>query len=205
MVRVKICGITGVDDALKAAELGADALGFVFAHSHRQVTPDVAREIIGRLPPFVMTVGVFVNEEIGIVRETRDFCGLDCVQLHGEETEAFAAELGTGVIKAVRVGSGDPFCEDSYPSATLLLDAFSPDARGGTGQGFDWNLAVGPARRRPIVLAGGLTPENVVQAVRTVRPYAVDVSSGVESKPGRKDYDKLSRFINRAKSVEGPA
>jgi phosphoribosylanthranilate isomerase len=205
MVKVKICGITRLEDALDAARLGADTLGFVFARSPRRVTPDLARGIVRSLPPFVTTVGVFVNEEIGIVREMRDFCGLDYVQLHGEETEAYAAELGTRVIKAIGVGAADHVNTDSHPSALLLLDSAGPKVRGGAGRTFDWSLAVGPARTRPIVLAGGLTPENVAEAVRTARPYAVDVSSGVESEPGKKDSTKLALFIRRAKSVGEPA
>jgi phosphoribosylanthranilate isomerase len=205
VVRVKICGITCVEDALAAVACGADALGFVFAPSPRRVTPQDARAIIHRLPPFVATVGVFVNESTDVIKDIQSLCGLDMIQLHGDESEAEATRLGTGVIKALRVGNGSRPRDDSYPTATLLLDTYSPGERGGTAQTFDWRLAAGPARRRPIILAGGLTPENVGEAVATVRPYAVDVSSGVEREPRRKDYEKLAYFIRRAKAVEQPA
>jgi phosphoribosylanthranilate isomerase len=205
VVRVKICGITCAEDALAAVAFGADALGFVFAPSPRRVTPQEARAIIRRLPPLVATVGVFVNESTGAIKEIQSLCGLDMIQLHGDESEADAARLGTGVIKALRVGNGPLPRDDSYPTATLLLDTYSPGARGGTAQTFDWRVAAGPAGKRPIILAGGLTPDNVAQAVETVRPYAVDVSSGVEHEPRRKDYEKLACFIRRAKAVEQPA
>ncbi len=201
MLRVKVCGITSTEDALAAASCGADVLGFVFAPSPRRVTSEQAREIIGRLPSHVRAVGVFVNESMARIKMIQSFCGLDMIQLHGDETEDEAALLGNRVIKAMRVGPDCPRWEDAYPTATLLLDTYCPDLRGGTGRTFDWRLAVGPATLRPIILAGGLTPENVVEAVKTVHPYAVDVSGGVESEPGRKDHDKLDRFIRAAKAV----
>ncbi|MBI5571630.1 MAG: phosphoribosylanthranilate isomerase [Desulfomonile tiedjei] len=205
MVRVKICGITSIDDALAAASFGADALGFIFAESPRRVNPDHARSIVGKLPPFVLRVGLFVNEAVERIAEIREYCGLHLVQLHGDETEEEVNRLETGVIKVVRVGGADAISTDAYPTATLLLDTYSPTARGGTGKAFDWSLATGPAKCRPIILAGGLTPENVTDAVRIVNPYAVDVSSGVESEPGRKDHEKLARFIRRAKTADRPA
>jgi phosphoribosylanthranilate isomerase len=201
MVRVKICGITCVEDALAAVSYGADALGFVFAPSPRQVKSETVREIVDRLPALVMKVGVFVDATHDELKAAKELCGLDLVQLHGNEAEAGGRRLGPGVIRALRVGNGAPLPEDAFPSATLLLDTYSPHALGGTGRTFDWNLAAGLALRRPIILAGGLTPENVAEAVRAVRPYGVDVSSGVEKEPGRKDHDKLERFIIAAKSV----
>jgi phosphoribosylanthranilate isomerase len=205
MVRVKICGITSIEDALAAARFGADALGFIFAESPRRVTPDHTRSIIAKLPPFVLRVGLFVNESVERIAEIREYCGLHLVQLHGDETEEDVNRLGTGVIKVMKAGGAAPISTDAFPTATLLLDTYSPNARGGTGKAFDWNLATGPAKCRPIILAGGLTPENVTDAVRIVDPYAVDVSSGVESKPGRKDHEKLACFIRRAKTVDQPA
>jgi phosphoribosylanthranilate isomerase len=205
MLRVKICGITSTEDALVAAECGADVLGFVFAPSPRQITPEQAHDIIGLLPFHVKKVGVFVNESVSKIMMIKTFCDLDMIQLHGDETEDEAALFGSNVIKAVRVGADCPSLEDAYPKATLLLDTYCPDLRGGTGRTFDWRLAVDPAKRRPIILAGGLTPENVAEAVRTVQPYGVDVSGGVESEPRRKDHDKLDRFIRAAKAVERPA
>jgi len=203
VVRVKICGITCVEDALEAVHWGADALGFVFAHSPRQVTPERACAITRELPPLVTTVGVFVNARPEWVREVQGFCGLSVVQLHGDEDEHAARQFGPRVIKAIAVRPDRSIREDSYPGATILLDAYSPDARGGTGRTFEWGRAAELAKKRPIILAGGLTPENVLEAVRAVRPYAVDVSSGVEKEPGRKDHEKLGLFIRRAKTVEG--
>lgn len=205
MVRVKICGITSIEDALAAVSFGADALGFIFAPSPRRVTMEEVRAIVRRLPPLVTKVGVFVNESVDRVEEIQDLCGLDMVQLHGDETEEEVTRLGNGVIKAVRVRGAVPPRDDAFSSATLLLDTYSPEAEGGTGRAFDWLLAAGPARRRPIILAGGLTPENVAEAVEMVRPHAVDVASGVECEPGRKDHEKLARFIRRAKAVERSA
>jgi phosphoribosylanthranilate isomerase len=199
MVRVKVCGITRVEDALEAVAAGADALGFVFAQSPRRITPETVRKIVDQLPPFVTTVGVFVDEEETVIRKTRAYCGLHMVQLHGEEPESMARSLGPGVIKALRVGTGSVVDADCYPTSTLLLDTMCPGSAGGTGVTFDWKLAVEPAATRPVVLAGGLTPQNVEQAVLEVGPYAVDVSSGVESEPGRKDPQKLAKFVRRAK------
>jgi len=202
MVRVKVCGITNLEDALAAARLGADALGFVFAPSPRRVTPKQAREIIKKLPPLVCAVGVFVNSPAQEILKIKELCGLDRVQLHGDESPNQVDQLGRGVIKALSVGPGGAPAVDSYPSATLLLDTHVPGARGGTGQTFDWNLIKPLSRSRPIILAGGLNPNNVTQAVAGVKPYAVDVSSGVESIPGRKDHDKIASFIKRAKGVD---
>ncbi|MEW6352206.1 MAG: phosphoribosylanthranilate isomerase [Thermodesulfobacteriota bacterium] len=205
MVRVKICGITTIEDAMAAVGAGADALGFVFAPSPRRVSPDRARAIVRELPPFVITVGVFVNAGLEEIRAIRAFCKLGLVQLHGSESEDFVNQLGSGTIKALRVGSDTVVRPESYAGATLLLDTYSPSAAGGTGTTFDWSLAAEVARSRPVILAGGLTPENVADAIRTVSPYGVDVSSGVEIEPGRKDHEKISRFVRRAKSANGCA
>ena len=201
MVRIKICGITSLEDALASVRLGADALGFVFAPSPRQVSPDQARTIIRRLPPLATAVGVFVDAPSDWIERVRKYCGLGAVQLHGSESEEAVEGLGGRVIKAIRLAEGQPPDIDAYPTATLLLDTLSAKAVGGTGQAFDWRLAVKPAKKRPIILAGGLNPENVAQAINIVHPYAVDVSSGVESKPGRKDHDQLSAFISRVKAL----
>jgi phosphoribosylanthranilate isomerase len=201
MVRVKICGITLREDALAAVEMGADLLGFVFAKSPRRISPDKARDIIRELPSGVLTVGVFVDATVQELQDIRKHCNLGVLQLHGNESEDLVAGLGGQGIKALRVkDEGIPFLQ-AYPGTTLLLDTYRPGVPGGTGKTFDWTLAVEPARQRRIILAGGLTPDNVAEAVETVRPYAVDVSSGVEAEPGRKDHDKLESFIRRAKSV----
>lgn len=201
MLWVKICGITNLLDARAAAELGADAVGFVFAPSPRQVSPELAKEIIVCLEGRATTVGVFVNEDLRRMTEIREYCGLDLLQLHGDETEHDVAGFGAAAIKAVRVRDRLDEWQDRYPTATLLLDTYVPDAHGGTGKTFDWSLAVDAARRRPIILAGGLTPDNVAAAVELVRPFGVDVSSGVEKEPGRKDHEKLADYIRRAKAV----
>jgi phosphoribosylanthranilate isomerase len=203
MVRVKICGITTRDDALMAVEAGADALGFVFFEkSPRCVSPQKAANIIRDLPPFVQTVGLFVNEESNQVNWTADFCGLDLVQLHGEEDPDYCVDIHRRVIKAFRVKDAASLAGiRRYQVAGHLLDAWSPLSRGGTGQTFDWGLVTGAGTVNQFILAGGLNPDNIADAVRTVSPYAVDVSSGVESVPGRKDPEKVRAFIRRARGL----
>ena len=196
MVKVKICGITSYEDARAAVEAGADALGFVFYEkSPRFINPVRAAGIISRLPPFIQTVGLFVNEETEQVNWTADYCGIDVVQLHGDETPEDCLEVKRRVIKAFRVQkiiSIAPLEKyQDYQVAGYLLDAWSPDAYGGTGRTFNWELAQAAKQYGPVVLAGGLTPENVAEAIRVVSPYGVDVSSGVESAPGKKDADKV--------------
>jgi len=201
MVKVKICGITSLEDALTAVAAGADALGFVFhPASPRHISPKQAAVIIKQLPPFIQTVGLFVNEARDTVHTTADRCGLDIVQLHGDESPDFCSSINRRVIKAFRIK--DIFSLDAvsdYCIAACLLDAWSPAAYGGTGRTFNWEIASAAAAQRPIVLAGGLTPDNVAEAVRRVNPYAVDVSSGVESSPGRKDAEKIRKFIIQAR------
>lgn len=201
MIRIKICGITNVEDALQAAACGADALGFVFYEkSPRCVSPEQAREIISGLPPLVTTVGLFVNEEPQTIRDTAAFCRLDRVQLHGDESPEDCLLPPLRVIKALRVRDAASLARtDDYPG-DLLLDAWSDQAYGGTGHSFDWQLACELAARRPIILAGGLNPDNVAEAVARLKPYAVDVSSGVELSPGRKDYEKVAEFIRQARN-----
>jgi phosphoribosylanthranilate isomerase len=202
MVKVKICGITCLDDALAAVDAGADALGFVFCSlSPRHVFPEQAAEIIRRLPPFVQTVGLFVNEEISIVRATADQCGLDIVQLHGEETPEYCGLVRRRIIKAFRVKDIHTLESlTSYHVAGYLLDAWSPAAHGGTGRTFNWEIAAEAVRRGyRIILAGGLTPDNLAESIHMVHPYGVDVSSGVESGPGRKDASKIRQFIEQAR------
>jgi phosphoribosylanthranilate isomerase len=196
--RVKVCGITRMEDARLAADLGASALGFVFwPDSPRFVEPTIAREIAAALPPAVVCVGVFVDQDADYVRHASDQVPLGAVQLHGRESMEFATGLMTPVIKAVPVRDGFDLAElDALPPIiTVLLDAYDAARHGGTGKTIDWKLARQAARRRPIVLSGGLTPENVTAAVDAVGPYAVDVSSGVESAPGIKDPLKLIAFF----------
>ena len=203
MVRVKICGITNVDDALMAVEAGADALGFVFFHkSPRCVTPERGAEIIRKLPPFVQCVGLFVNETAALVNAVADQCRLDIIQLHGDESPEFCDRIGRRVVKVFRMKDVESLAKmQEYRVAGYLLDAWSPSAYGGTGHTFDWDMARDARRHGPLILAGGLTPENVAAAVIHVKPYAVDVSSGVEAVPGKKDPAKVREFIRRAKEA----
>jgi len=202
MVRVKICGITSKQDAFVAVECGADALGFVFFEgSPRCVTPRDARAIIAELPPFVTTVGLFVNEKPERVSEIIQVCGLDTVQLHGDEGPEECLYPPHRVIKALRVRDGDSLrAMASYDVSAFLLDSFVQGSYGGTGHAFNWDLAAQASECQRIILAGGLTPDNIAEAVARVRPYAVDVSSGVEISPGRKDPDKVAAFIRNAKT-----
>jgi phosphoribosylanthranilate isomerase len=187
---VKICGITGAEDADAAVAAGANAVGFVFwPDSPRFVDPYRARAIVARLPPFVTPVGVFVNQAAEYVTAVASLVRLGAVQLHGDETELFAGSLQTPVIKAVTPASPDASAWSRR--RLLLVDAHDPVRRGGTGFTADWDRAAGLAAERPILLAGGLTPENVAEAIARVRPFGIDVSSGVERSPGVKDHQRL--------------
>ncbi|MEJ2730144.1 MAG: phosphoribosylanthranilate isomerase [Deltaproteobacteria bacterium] len=189
-VSVKICGITNLMDACTAVRLGADALGFIFAPSPRRIAPQTAREIIRALPPFVKSVGVFAHETPASIRKVINDCSLDLVQLHGDESPALCDELMPYTIKALRVKD-----ESSLQSGqayhgkvrALLLDTYSKEKAGGTGRTFDWKLASKLKKHKtPIILSGGLTPANIAAAIHIVKPYAVDVNSGVEERPGKK-------------------
>ena len=191
-VKVKICGITNLADASTAVRLGADALGFIFAPSPRRIAPQTAREIIRAVPPFVKTVGVFVNEAPATIREVMQHCGLDLVQLHGDESPALCEELMPCTIKALRI-KDESSLQTSQPYhgkvRALLLDTYSKEKAGGTGKTFDWNLAIKIKKMGiPIILSGGIGPSNIDLAIHTVRPYAVDVNSGVEKCPGKKSH-----------------
>jgi phosphoribosylanthranilate isomerase len=200
--KVKICGITRLDDALAAVRLGADALGFNFwPRSKRHVSPAEVRAIVRRLPPLVTAVGVFVDPTRDEVLRAVDASGVGVVQLHGDEPPELCLSLPLPVVKAIRVADAHSLAAlASYEVQGFLLDAPSP-GYGGSGATFDWSLAAEVARELPIVLAGGLTPENVAEAVTTVRPFAVDVASGVESAPGVKDAERMRRFVERAKEA----
>jgi len=203
MVKVKICGITNLDDALHAAACGADALGFVFyAGSPRFVAPADVAMICAELPPFVSRVGLFVNEAPERIREIAGQCGLDVLQLHGDEPPEVCTLPPFRVIKGVRPRTlADLPALSSYPVSALLVDAAVPGQYGGTGQRADWHLAREIVARHRVILAGGLVPANVAEAVREVRPYGVDVSSGVEASPGRKDPEKVAQFMRMAREA----
>jgi phosphoribosylanthranilate isomerase len=201
-VRIKICGLTRLDDALAAARLGADALGFNFwPRSRRFVPPDAAGAIVRRLPAGVAAFGVFVDPTREEVLAAVAASGVGVVQLHGDEPPALCASLPFPVVKAIRVESSASLAQlASYEVRAFLLDAPSA-GYGGSGRTFDWALAAEVARELPVLLAGGLAPENVAEAVRTVRPLAVDVASGVESAPGVKDLARVASFIRAAKEA----
>ncbi|MDK2745049.1 MAG: phosphoribosylanthranilate isomerase [Nitrospira sp. BO4] len=206
-MKIKICGITNLEDAKGAVAAGADALGFVmYRKSPRWVDPSLVRAIVAELPPFVLPVGVFVNEEAGTVRALMDECGFALAQLHGDESPLYCQHLGRPALKALRLKDHGTVLtlagfQEQANVRGFLIDAYSDQAYGGTGQTVDWTLAQEVARSLPIILAGGLTPENVADAIKTVRPYGVDVSSGVEKSPGKKDLHKLKAFIEAARLV----
>jgi len=205
MVRVKICGITNHRDASLAVTLGADLLGFIFASSPRQITPSQAREIINALPPFVHKVGVFVDEDVTEMRRIAEFCGLDFLQLHGDEPPHICSRLMPCTIKAFRLKN-----ESSLSSIrayqgnvrAVLLDTYQEEVRGGTGKTFDWKLAAGVEDLNvPVILAGGLGPANIIEAVSTVKPYAVDVNSGIEESPGKKNPQLMRELMNNIRKM----
>ncbi|PIQ97423.1 MAG: phosphoribosylanthranilate isomerase [Nitrospinae bacterium CG11_big_fil_rev_8_21_14_0_20_56_8] len=196
-VRVKICGMTRLEDAQLAVLRGADAVGFIFFKSStRHIAPAEAKKIIAQLPPLVQTVGVFVNETADRVNRIADTCRLDAVQLHGEESPAFCRRIRKKVIKAIRVKDLESLHSmEDYNVSAFLLDSYSDKEQGGTGKTFDWNLVHRAKKLGTIIMAGGLTPSNVHQAVRQVRPFGVDVCSGVEKSPGIKDPAKIDAFM----------
>jgi phosphoribosylanthranilate isomerase len=203
-VKVKICGITNVPDALAAAEAGADMLGLMFCEkSPRHVALPRAKEIVERLNPFVAKVGVFVNPTEDLVRRAIGDCGLTLLQFHGDEPPEFCTRFGVMSMKAFRVRDSDSLRSlASYDTDAWLLDAYSADKLGGTGVTFNWDLALEAKKPgKPIFLAGGLSPENVAEAVRRVQPFGVDVSSGVEVEPGQKDSAKVRAFIQAVRAA----
>jgi len=205
MVKVKICGVTSATDAMMAATAGADAVGLNFYKpSPRYLEPERALPIRLALPPFVAAVGIFVNEDVDRVRRIMDYCRLDYAQLHGREGPRTVARLKDyRIIKAVRIRTEDDLRElERYRVDAFLLDTYVKGKPGGTGVTFDWDVARAAANRAKIILAGGLTPDNVAEAVSAGRPYGVDVASGVECEPGKKDRRLVNRFVRAAKSVE---
>ena len=205
MTRIKICGITNIDDALMSIDAGADALGFNFVPDTPRYLKNTkaAAKIIEQLPPFITTVGLFVNAASGLIQSIADECHLDMLQLHGDESPQFCQGFNRRVIKAVRV-KDELSCSrlSDYRVSGYLLDTYVKGALGGTGVAFDWSLAVKAKQYGRIVLAGGLDPDNVASAVKQVRPYGVDVSSRVEASPGRKDPVKVRAFIQSVREVD---
>ena len=197
-IRIKICGITREGDALDAVRAGADALGFLFdPKSKRRVSPERARDIIRVLPPWISAVGVFVNESAEKIAAVRETCGLDAVQLHGEETPEFCRSLSGKTIKAFRLRNAETLAAvRAFSTGAWLFDGYSPNQRGGAGLPFNWEwIQQASPFPRPFIVAGGLTPGNVGNCIKIVRPYAVDVSSGVEEEPGKKNADKMRDFV----------
>jgi len=204
-LKIKICGITNLPDALDAAALGASSLGFIFSKSPRQISQHEAKAIIKELPPFISTVGVFVNESLEYINEVTHDCKLDIIQLHGNESPDFCAKINRRTIKAIRIfGIEDLKIIDKYKNVVsgILLDTYVVNTAGGTGQAFDWGLAHEAKKYGiPIIVAGGINPDNLVKAVKTASPYAIDLSSGVEKFHGKKDYEKLSKLFQIAHTL----
>jgi len=206
-MKIKICGITNTEDARVAWESGADALGFIlYAQSPRYVDPQIVKTIVSGLPPFIVSVGVFVNESSKTVQNIMEKCGLTYAQLHGDETPEYCETLDRPILKALRLKDRSSFLSlAEYRGRAgvkgFVVDTFSESSYGGTGQTTDWSLAAEVAQAAPILLAGGLTPENVQEAIAQVHPYGVDVSSGVEVRPGKKDHDKVRAFIHAVQLV----
>jgi len=202
LTRVKICGITQLKDAQAAVDAGVDALGFVFAQSPRRISRDLARSIISRLPPYVQTVGVFVGDDPD-AEPIADECGLGVLQLHSGYSADYVEALSHRRLSlGIRVK--DKSSLDNIPglarASAILLDTFHPNLTGGTGRVFDWKLTdIAQSLGKPVILSGGLTIDNIQAAIRQVKPYAVDVSSGVETEPGIKDLEKVRQFVERAK------
>jgi phosphoribosylanthranilate isomerase len=196
MTRIKICGITTIEDARLALDLGAHALGFVFAAGPRRVTPPAVRRIIHQAASSATMAGVFVNEHPEIIQQIATYCRLDVVQLHGDESREFLEALPVPAIKAFRVKNNRlPDQIRKFGRDCFVLDSYDRHARGGTGKRFNWEIARQATALGKVILSGGLTPANITEALCVARPFAVDVSSGVEQQPGRKDPEKLERFI----------
>ena len=207
--RIKVCGITCQEDARAAVAAGADALGFIFVQqSPRLVAPDMVRSITAELPPFVMRVGVFMDEEIEVVQEIVNYCHLTTVQLHGSESPEYCRKMTCQVIKSFRVRpetESEELAQYADVASGFLLDTYHKNFGGGTGTVFDWGLVEQVKPPGPIILAGGLDPENVGDAIRQVKPFAVDVNSGVEYQAGRKDSDKLKSFAQEVRKADEQA
>lgn len=203
MTWIKICGITNLKDALEAAALEVDALGFIFAPSRRRISPSAAREIITSLPPTVEKVGVFVNEDLDVVQKIADLCGLDTLQFHGQEPPEYCQQFSQRVIKAIAVKNPESLEEmERYPSASILLDTYHDGRTGGTGEPFQWEWAEEGRKKKDFILSGGLNPRNVCRAIHLLRPMGVDVGSGVERNPGQKDLLKMMEFVREVRIAD---
>ncbi len=201
MTRVKICGLTNLDDTLRAVELGADAVGFIFAPSPRRLSPHRAREIAQSVPLFVAKIGVFAESDLSTITGVADYCGLDIVQIHGDGCWDMLEHLPRPYIKAFAVRDDGVLKEiENHDLHTFLLDGFDHRISGGTGRTFDWSIARQATRLGKLILSGGLKPENVGEALESVHPYAVDICSGIEKSPGIKDHDKMRRFFDEVRA-----
>lgn len=203
-----MCGVTNIEDAIEAIDAGVDALGFIFVEkSPRYIAPEQAKEIVSQLPPLISFVGVFVDQDPVEVMEIIEYCGLSYVQLHGNEDPDYCEKLShtaspCKIIKAFRVGTGSREADFSpYQECVTgyLLDTYVEGQEGGTGRSFDWTIIESLDLRCPVILAGGLTPENVVEALQVVHPFAIDINSGVEEQPGKKDYTKLHALLEQVR------
>ena len=207
MIKIKICGITNTEDALWAINLKVDALGFIFTDSPRRVKPEIVQEIVELLPPFISSVGVFVNEDREKVKEIAERCCLTTLQFHGEESPSYCEEFKQKVVKAFRVKDKSVLKKATQYKDKVdayLLDTYSPSKYGGTGKTFDWRIAKEIKEfGLPIILSGGLNPENIREAISEVEPYGVDVSSGVEERPGKKNLEKLINFVRIVRETDG--
>ncbi len=200
MTKIKICGITNIDDAMIALQVGVDALGFVLAESPRKVTPQLVEKIVNQMDLPILKVGVFVDEEIKEVQQIFKSCSLDYVQLSGDEDQNYMEELSLPVIKVFKVQDHNIFKEiPQYDLNLFMLDSFNENQRGGMGKRFDWEIAKESKKFGRVILSGGLNPENIFLALEKVQPYGVDVSSGVEKSPGKKDKKKLEQFVKEVR------
>ncbi len=203
MTWIKICGITNLEDALRAISCGADALGFIFAPSPRKIDPLRVQEIVHHLPPGVLKVGVFVNEDLRVVEQIAGKCDLDFLQLHGEESPEYCRRAPLPVVKGIRIKDRESLqVAERYPMTFLLLDSWAPDRAGGTGKTFAWEIAREIRQKRNFILSGGLSAENVAGAIQQLHPMGVDANSGIEKKPGVKDPEKLAHFIRKVRETD---
>jgi phosphoribosylanthranilate isomerase len=203
MTWIKICGITNEEDALQAASLEIDAVGFIFAPSPRRVDPSVVEQIVRQLSTPLLKVGVFVNQDLSEVEEIAQRCNLNVLQFHGEEPLGYCQHFSLPVMKAIRIKDSESLRNmDLYPNVPILLDTYHPTKAGGTGNPFPWEIALRAKEKRDFILSGGLTPENVREAIKKVSPLGVDVNSGVERVPGKKDFSKMVEFVKEVKKAD---